>query len=233
MAITIVTSLVASAGGGANITLPLDNAQTDDFVLTFGGFAGGSATAPGVISPSGFTSILVNDDANLDFKVEYKKMGATVDPSVLLAGSGVSTDSGGYGTFILRGVDTSSPFDATILSSIASGVPFPPSIVTNTSGAMVVAVGGNDVFDSSPGIVPGFIANIGASSNDTDDFGTAGAASVRTATGSFSPTSWTTWTAGNYVAATVALKPQAASNPDPMQSYIGVLYYKPAYPGRY
>lgn len=225
MAITIVTSVVGtSAGGSTGVTLALGSTAENDVVVTFGGFAGGTATAPGVTSPSGYSSVWVTDSAALDSKLEWKRLGATPDPSVLLAASGDAADAIGYVAYVLRGVDTSSnPFDATIKTSVATGVPQSPSIITTTDGAIVLALGANDIFDSSPGVVSNFAANVGGSTNDTDDQSVGGAASVLSTAGSISPTAWTAWGSGVYNTATIALKPQAEAGggADPFQSYFG------------
>ena len=224
MAITIVSSVINSAASGANITLNLNSLQENDVVVTFGGFAGGTATAPGVISPSGYTSILVIDSAAHDFKIEWKRMGATVDPSVLLAGSGDAADAGAYGSYALRGVVTSGdPQDIGVQAITASAdVPKSPSITTVTNGTIVLALAGNDQFDTSPGVVPNFNANMGASSNDTDDFSTAGAVSILATAGLINPSVWSTWASGNNTSATIAIKPEpAASGGNPFQSYVG------------
>ena len=208
MAITIISSILLTAADGLNITIPFTGAVQDDVVVTFGGFAGGTSTAPGVISPTGYTSILVNDAADVDFKVEWKRLGSVVEPSILLAGSGAAADAGGYGAYILRGVTKAeNPFIGVIQTSIASGVPQSPSIITAIDGSIVLAMAGNDVFDSSPGNVNEFAANMGSSTNDTDDFSVAGAASIFASGGSKAPGAWSTWTAGGYVSATVALAP--------------------------
>lgn len=220
MAITIVSSIATAAVSGANISIPLTGAAENDIVVTFGGFAGGTATAPGVISPSGYASVWVVDSAAVDTKVEWKRLGSTPDASVLLAGSGDAADSGGYGMYLLRGVTTAAnPFNVTTLTSIAVGVPQSPSIITAANNAMVLAVATNDVFDSSPGTVTNFAANIFASANDTDDQTVAGAASIIATAGSISPTAWTTWGSGNYNAATLVLTP--ATTPTVVTSFIG------------
>lgn len=223
MAISIVTSVVGtSAGGTTGVTLVLAGAQTNDVVVTWGGFAGGTATAPGVVSPSGYTSIYSRDAADTDFKVEWKRMGATPDPSVLLAASGDAADAIGYGAYVLRGVDTSAnPFDINpvIQTSIATGVPDSPSVLTATNGAIVLALAVNDVNDNSPGVVANFAANIGGSTNDTDDLSVAGAASILSTAGSLNPDAWSTWTAGAYVALTTVLKPQADAPAAPVSQF--------------
>lgn len=220
MAITIVSSIATAAASGANITIPLDGAQTNDIVVTWGGFAGGTATAPGVISPAGYTSVLVVDSAGVDTKVEWKRLNGTPDPSVLLAGSGDAADAGAYGMFLLRGVTTAAdPFDIAVRSSIASGVPQAPSVITVTAGAMVLALAANDVFDSSPGTVTNFSANITATANDNDDQTVGGAASIISAAGTISPTAWSTWAAGVYNGITLAFRPAAI--PTVQTSFIG------------
>lgn len=213
MAITIVTSVFTTAAGAAgSVRLIYTGTQENDIAVTWGGFAGGTATAPGVVSPSGYASVWVVDSASNDFKIEWKRLGATPDTSVLLRMSGDANDAVGYGAFVLRGVVTDpDPFDVPIRTSIAVGVPNVPSIVTVTDEAMVLALGANDINDTSPGVLTRFANNFGGSTNDTDDFTIAGAASIIATAGSIYPSVWTTWASGNYVTAAVALRPASTA----------------------
>lgn len=208
MAITIVASIAGAAASGANITLALADTATDDIIVTWGGFAGGTATVPGVLGPTGFTSVWTVDSAAVDTKIEWLRAGATPPTSVLLAGSGDAADSGAYGAYVLRGVTpTGDPLNVPIRTSIASGAIQSPSIITLTADAAVLALGINDVFDSSPGTVTNFASNVFASANDTDDATAAGAASIIAVAGTVSPAAWTTWGDGAYNTATLALTP--------------------------
>jgi hypothetical protein len=111
----------------------------------------------------------------------------------------------------LRGVTTAAdPFDVVFKSSVATGVPQSPSIVSVTNGAIILALGANDIFDATIGTVTNFAANMGGATNDTDDIAIGGAASVLTTAGSIAPTAWSTWTSGAYITATLALKPAVA-----------------------
>ena len=207
MAITIVASVLGTAAGGNNVTLALNSTAIDDIVVTWGGFAGGTATAPGVISPTGYASVWVNDSAALDTKLEWKRLTAA-DPSVLLANSGDVADAVGYVAYVLRGVvPTGSPFQGGTQTSIATGVPNVPSIVTVTANAMVLALGANDILDATPGVLDRFSANIGGSTNDTDDLSVGGAASIIAVAGSTYASVWTTWGSGVYNTVAVALTP--------------------------
>lgn len=224
MAITIVASVVATSADGADVTLVFDGSQENDVAVVMGGFAGGTATAPGVISPSGYSSIWTVDSGQLDTKLEWKRLDSNPDASVLCAGSGNAADSTGYVGYVLRGVSTdASPFDATTVTSIASGTPQSPSIITVTDGAIVLALAANDVFDSTPGVVNNFDANMSGSSNDNDDITVAGAASILSTAGTIAPDAWSTWAGGTYNTATVALAPYVAppAQADPFQSYVG------------
>ena len=210
MAISIVASVFSAVASGANVTLVYAGAQENDIAFTFGGNSGGTATAPGVISPAGYTSIYSVDSASVDFKVEWKRLGATPDPSVLLAGSGDGADAVAYGAYVLRGVDRGvNPFDISpiIQTSIATGNPSAPSVLTVTNGAIILAMAAGDNNDSTPGDVVNFAANIGGSTNDTDDCTVAGAASILATAGGLKPTIWNGWATNNYAAVTTALKP--------------------------
>ena len=226
MAITVVTSIVGTAVGGNNVTLALGSTAIDDIVVTFGGFAGGTATAPGVISPTGYASVWVNDSAALDTKLEWKRLTAA-DPSVLLSNSGDAADAVGYVAYVLRGVvPTGSPFQGGTQTSIATGVPNVPSIVTVTAGAIVLALGANDINDTSPGVLTRFNANVGGSSNDTDDQTVGGAASIIAVAGSTYASVWTTWASGVYNTVAVALTPASVATGNGVvatQNFLSVL----------
>lgn len=226
MAITVVTSIVGTAVGGNNVTLALGSTAIDDIVVTFGGFAGGTATAPGVISPTGYASVWVNDSAALDTKLEWKRLTAA-DPSVLLSNSGDAADAVGYVAYVLRGVvPTGSPFQGGTQTSIATGVPNVPSIVTVTAGAIVLALGANDINDASPGVLTRFNANVGGSSNDTDDQTVGGAASIIAVAGSTYASVWTTWASGVYNTVAVALTPASVATGNGVvatQNFLSVL----------
>ena len=226
MAITVVTSIVGTAVGGNNVTLALGSTAIDDIVVTFGGFAGGTATAPGVISPTGYASVWVNDSAALDTKLEWKRLTAA-DPSVLLSNSGDAADAVGYVAYVLRGVvPTGSPFQGGTRTSIATGVPNVPSIVTVTAGAIVLALGANDINDTSPGVLTRFNANVGGSSNDTDDQTVGGAASIIAVAGSTYASVWTTWASGVYNTVAVALTPASVATGNGVvatQNFLSVL----------
>jgi len=211
MAITIVASVFATSNNGGKVTLVWADGQEGDVAVTWGGFSGGTACIAGVISPDGYTSIWSNDSAALDTNLAWKRFGATPDPSVLLMGPGDASDATGYAGYLLRGVTNAvDPLDVPITTSIATGVPNAPSIITVTDGAMVMAFGVNDINDTSPGTLTKFSANMGGSSNDTDDQTVAAAASIIQTAGSIYPSVWTTWASGVYNTATVALRPAVA-----------------------
>lgn len=224
MAITIVTSIAGSAVDGGDVTLAYDSLQADDVIVTFGGFAGGTETAPGVLGPAGFTSVWTVNSAAIDVKGEWLRVGADAPASVLLSGSGTATDATAYVSYALRGVTNSGdPLDVGIQTVEANGTPQAPSIVTVTDGAMVLALASNSVLDTSTGVVSNFSADISASSNDTDDISSAGAASLLSTAGSISPNAWSSWGIGDYGAMTLAVKPQAAAaGGDPFQSYVSL-----------
>jgi len=212
MANSIVAAVANSTNNGGDVTLDLgsDLAENDIIVLG-GGFAGGTATAPGALGPAGFSSVFVLDSADTDFKVEWLRAGSTPPTSILTAGSGNNQDATAYAVFAIRGADTSSnPFDTAAQTSIAVGVPNASSIITETDGAAVLVFAGNDVFDPTPGVVTNFAHDISASNNETDDFSIGAAASIFASAGTKNAGAWSSWGSGNYVAATLAVKPSAS-----------------------
>jgi hypothetical protein len=226
MAITIVASVAGFAINGGDVTLALAGAAANDIVVTFGGHSNRAGQVPGVVSPSGYTSIFGNLAANPNYKMEWKRMGEVPDVSVLLNGTANAADAATYGAYVLRGVTTDeNPFNVPARSSVANGVPQSPSIITVSASVMVLATASAANTDTSKGTVTNFSANISANGNDTGtDHGTGGAASVRGAAGSLSPTAWSTWSAAAYVGVTVALTPEPI-RADRFQSFVGAVYH--------
>lgn len=209
MAASIVTQTAGSTNNGGNVTIALGTLAEDDVIVVVGGFAGGTATVPGVLGPSGFASLMSTvDDASMDFAGQWLRAGATPPTSVLCAGSGDNTDPTAYTVYAVRGVvNTGNPWETVQTSVLSTGVVQAPSVITSTNNAVVLAFGGSDDFTPSPGTVSNFDFNVSAASNETDDFSMAGAASIIATAGTVSPNNWEWETSGSYTAVTVALTP--------------------------
>jgi len=124
-----------NGGAGFNMTLP-GGLLENDLVLGIASCDAGSAA-----TPTGYTSISNGDNNSIQHTLSYKFMGSTPDTVFpvpdMSPSSGVSAVA-----MVFRGVDTSTPLDATTTSATAvSGDPNCPSITTVTDGAFVVAVG--------------------------------------------------------------------------------------------
>lgn len=227
MAITIVASVATGAIDGLPVTLQIAGTQENDVIVSFGGFSGGAATKPGILGPTGFSSVWTTNTAALDIKAEWMRADANPPTSLLGAGSGVATDGTAYVAYVLRGVSTdANPFDVgpPVQTSIATGVPQSPSVITLTDGAMVLALASGGATDTSVGVVSNFANGVSASGNDSDDITTSGVASVIATAGSISPNAWSTWASTVYDSTTLVFKPAPPAEADPFQSFTGRIY---------
>jgi hypothetical protein len=213
MAITLVTggAVASQAGNGGDVTLtfPVGIAQ-NDVVIVFGGHSNRAANTPGP-ETGGYASLAQYTTASPFFDVSWKRMGAVPDANVVCHGTGNTADAAAYGCFVLRGVVTSgSPLDQAVatVGPTTSTNPNPPSIVTQTAGAWVLALAGSAVNDASPGTITGYSNHIQGAGNDTgEDYSCAGATREIASPGTEDPGAWSSWASGAWYAASVAIKP--------------------------
>lgn len=149
MAITIVgTAQSGSASDGGDVTLTFDGTPAENDVVIAVGGCGSSTIAAGQnagTSSSGYTTIYSDyaDDTH-DVWCGYKVLGATPD-STFVGTGGNGFEATAYASMVLRGVDTTTPMDATRTVNAGpatDGGPFDgPSITTVTNGAWVITFG--------------------------------------------------------------------------------------------
>jgi len=138
--ITYVDGVTGSAIDGNNVTLTLSGIvglAEDDIVVIFGGFDRNAAPA----MPAGWTTIFNYWAGDHRLMSCYKIMGASPDTSVTMPGSGDSRDATTYVASAFRGVDTTTPMDATPVMDedlTATAPATPPQITTVTANAMLV-----------------------------------------------------------------------------------------------
>jgi hypothetical protein len=152
---------------GTTHSLPSGLLENDIVIVgysTYHSAYGGSAP------PSGWTLISNRNywGANTTI-VYYKKMGSTPDTTVTMGGPGADYMS--VVSMAFRGVDTTTPFDASATDTQASsGMPNPPAITTVTSGSAIVAFGGIRYDQFVPTVPSGFddiVYDYGGNANST------------------------------------------------------------------
>jgi hypothetical protein len=208
MAITLVGTHSGSNNNGGDCTINFTAIQ-NDVVLVMGGTAASGGDAG--VSTSGYTEIIDTRNSSCELSVNWKRMSGSPDSSVVCTGSGVGTDATAYVVMVFRGVDTSTAIDATSTEDTGNNdKPNSPSITTVTNGAAVVScfIQASDEPNLSP---PGGYANsIELNRSETKPV-TVGAAWDAVAVGAENPNPWDSATSARWVAATIALRPAAAT----------------------
>ena len=181
-----------------------------------GSAAGNPAMA--VTTPTGYTALgQLNQSAataDVSLNTSYKFMGGTPDTAVTIPGTTNNAWGEAYAIQVFRGVDATTPMDATPVSAGGTGTgrPDPNSITPITAGAWVVICGGG---------AAGTGANFVAPANFTTNFLTANGADSTDATvgcgywngwvsGAVNPAAYTggsTNSANSWAAYTLALRP--------------------------
>lgn len=209
MAITLVGTAEGQATNGAaiSLTLPGGIAQ-NDLVVVYESHDGAALSG---MSTAGYTTNLTDTAGSINQAVYWKFMGASPDATAAL---NTGTNSRGHGAiaFVLRGVDTSTPIDATTTTASATSTnPDPASITTVTNGAWVLACAASLVADTSVTAPSGYSNQTDIDSNALTADVTIGVASKEiTTAGAENPASWTTWSSAAWKTATVALRPSTS-----------------------
>lgn len=232
MAITFVGSYVGTHAATSAQTVNFSNLrdasnntptlQEGDLVLVAVENASTVDRTQAQLTPSGYTALHTddyrNDSNDSNFLVSRKFMGATPDTSVAIPASNATTAGVAYAIYVFRGVDTTTPMDATpvVTGATNTGKANPPAITPVTAGAWIVVFGGAAV---AAGAV---FTNPGDLSTETNHFRSA---TITTTTndanigvgiktdwtsGSFDPTVFggsTTTNTGSWSAVTLALRP--------------------------
>lgn len=210
MAISLVGTAAGSATDGSDITITLPSMLQDDLVCVWGAI--NTASADAGVTTSGYTE---NYDATVttnSVSFSYKKMGVSPDTSVTCKGSGSSFDGAAYVVMIFRGVDTTTPIDATTVAfTNTTANPNSGSITTVTNGAAVISFASSVASDSAVTKPSGYSSQITKNSSSFGPITVAGSHTIVATAGAENPPEWTDWDAGRWIAATVALRPAVAS----------------------
>lgn len=225
---TSATEVTFSFTGGLSST----PAAGDLVIVTAVTGSQGGTPAMAVTTPTGYTALGQLDqpatrDTSLD--VSYKFMGGTPDTTVTIPGTTDNAWAEAYSIQAFRGVDTTTPLDATSTSAenIDSSRCNPASITPVTTGAYVVICGGGAAATGANYTAPAnYTTNfLTASGADTTD-AMVGSGYREWAGGAENPAAYTggTTNAGDtWAVYTIALRPAAdaiAGYP-----YIGGGYY--------
>lgn len=211
MAISFIGSTGGSAINGGNVTLTLPGTYSSGDVAVVTVTLGTSkATSLSVASSSGgaFSQIVTTTNSSFArFGVFRQVLASTTSVQAVITGSGGSTDSTSGVVHIFRGVDNTTPEDATPTSTTGSGTSWDsPSITPVTSNDVILTcVGGQTILAiTAPS---SFSDATTASGNDTFDCRSGQAWITNATTSAFDPAAWTSTATVSWVAATVALRP--------------------------
>lgn len=207
--ITVIDFRGQAVANGADVTLTFGAAlQQNDVVYVWGGY---SATVDNGKGPTtaGYTQLKDVVEPSVKGGIWRKVMGGTPDTNVVCEGGGDANSAVGYGCYVLRGVDTTTPEDAAITEARDSSAnPDAPSITTVSANALVLALavkGDNDGVHTGP---TGYSNNVDAGVNDINDFSIGGATKVVATPGAENPPAWADWSGNDlYVAWSVAVRP--------------------------
>lgn len=148
-------------------------------------------------------------DTNLSFS--WKRMGATVDTSVVVSATGNNADAGAVAIHVWRGVDTVTALDVarTTATGTGSGRPNPAAITPVTTSAVIIVAGGGAA-NTGAVYTASYLSNFRtATSADTND-AMVGIGSVAWTSGAYDPAVWAGGTANaadSWAAVTAALRP--------------------------
>lgn len=222
MAISLVGSFEDGVlnGGNPTLTMPGGIAQNDVVYIAYG--EGATADLNLSVSTAGYTELAdlrADDSSDCNLGVYRKVQGSTPDSSVVCTGSGNAANGTQGIAFVLRGVDTTTPEDATIQTAtgINTEVADPPSITTVTNGAWVLAIAGAS--DATAGDISAAPTNysdlVWGRANDNNDMVIGVARREIAVAGAENPGSFSgheaTGTA-SWCAATVAVRPAAGDS---------------------
>lgn len=214
MAITLVASsnLAQFAQNGANATITWPTLAQDDVA-----FVGVARRGTPALTTTGYTEIASATSGSLTFKVFRKVQGASPDANVVATGDGDANHAMEAVGLVLRGVDTTTPEDATPTTGTGTSTdPDGPSITTATDGAWVLSFAASEVHDLAVTLPSGYSNQASGSATDTNP-ASAGVATKEVATaGAENPGAWTNWLSGTWAGITVAVRPLVTATGNPL-----------------
>lgn len=206
MAISLVSggNLAQFAQNGADATIIWPTLQEGD--VTYVLVARRSTPA---LTTTGYTEIASINSSSITAKLFRKVQGASPDANVVATGSGNTSHGMEVIGFALRGVDTTTPEDATPTTNNNNGTdPNGPSITTVTPNAWVISFAASEVHDLSVTTPSGYSNSVNGSASDTNSASAAGATKEVATPGAEDPGAWTNWLTGFWCGITAAVRPQ-------------------------
>lgn len=204
----------AAVGNGGNATIDTLGMGLVEgtVVIITGGHPYRSGASLGPLS--GFTEIASSDVSGFSLGVWYQIVGATLPASFECYGTGNALDACAYVAIGLTGVDTTHIADTLATAANGSSTnPDPASIVTVTDSAWVIACGGSEVNDGTPGVISGYSNDVSDNANDTYDATVALATKLIVSATTEDPGAWSTWATGDWRTYTVAVRPEVTAPP--------------------
>jgi hypothetical protein len=182
MAIEFVGYGVATAAANAGTSIDLtaltggigSAAEADDIVLLLRTATGTMASLD--LSVSGYTRLTdlapgVLFDDTVNHEVFWKLMPGTPDTSITLPLASSSVEQSAI-ALVFRGVDLTTPFDATAVtaSSTTTATPNPAQITTETNNAAVVVLASSNSGDAAVTSPSGYSTAIAVSTGDSSSY---------------------------------------------------------------
>jgi hypothetical protein len=217
-AIEFVSIATGSAANGGNVTITMPGAvAAGDLVIGFvtGWWQTASPTAAQIDpTTTGYTQAAfqngINEIAGGQW-AGWKFMTGTPDADLVFPGSGNGGDSIACILAAFRGVNATTPMDATATVAKSNSTnPDPPSITVATANSAVVIFGGSLIEDASPsGTITNYLPTTPTSVQVAEDNPTTCAAAYRLglSAGAENPGAFNTWTSSPWGAMTLALRP--------------------------
>lgn len=227
MAISYVGGKVAGTagqgGGSIDLTTGLEGGSGgapiagDLVVVTVS--VGTAARAPtiAISTPTGYTALTAQRTTatTYDTNVQtcYKVMTATPDTAVTIPASGNNADGIAYSIQVFRGVDTTTPMDATATyatGTATNNLPNGAAITPVTSGAWIVVCGGGAAASGGTYAAAALTNFLTANGPDTNDGNVGAGYFTGWTSGAYDPVVWTggSANAGNsWGCTTLALRP--------------------------
>lgn len=211
MAITLVYAEAAGQPNGADaeFNLSVQSLAENDVVVIVGGHAKTSANAG--VSTAGYTE-LADVTTGPRCSVSWKRMGATPDSAATVLGAADALYGNNYAIAVFRGVDTTTAIDATTTTASGTGQPNSPSITTVTNNAVVITAWLSDSDPNSVTQPTGYtFSDYWGTQPETNEASSGIAFKTVATAGAENPGPWTLDVTGNYIAVSVALRPQTGS----------------------
>lgn len=236
MAIAFYAVAEGSAINGGNVTLTLPTSQVagDYNVVTYA-IPTSTGTLTVTTSSGGpFTQIVPTTNSTTAVVLRLGTFAYTQTNTIITqaicAGTAGTSDGISAVCMVFRDDALNITLDATSQVATGSGTtPDSPSITVVSSNDVILSCVGSNVTDTAVTAPTSFVNQVDVTANDTRDT-TVGMAMITLAsTAAFNPASWTGFTSGGWVAATVALKPGSTAYPEIAHVVLEypVTYYRP------